>query len=289
MTELCEAIAGFVADPDQVPDALPPTALAQAWLEHATSCDQCAESLAAVPAAAMTLIERGRADDDDDDDEDAAEIGLLHAEMFALGRMVSARLSRDICGRLSQVGGLEPLRHELRLAADTASATPAEIRAAIAVAEVCLAFEGLAFQSSDEGVMHKIHVRADGHQLSAGEIGVPEEYVPMRIADAISCSVGDSAAIFQAILELVRDSVITLPDFQPIIGGDRLVFVHESDPDKVELMTSIAFDANTSAEYVFVVEAPGSHAALEDALQQFPAPDWTMRPAVFGAVLWRPD
>jgi hypothetical protein len=203
--------------------------MAAEFLEHATTCDRCGEILIEHSDFALRLMEATR--------EPAADwsssLRPLHTEVFHLGKMLATRLPGDVRERLRAID-VERLRHEVRCADGLPSAGPDEIGAAVAVSEVGLACEGLAFQDLD-GIRA---ILITPERWFAGGEEVPPDYVPARVQDALHCSSRDADVITRALIRMILDpagSPVSVPDFEARVHGDRLLLVHVQDERRIGL------------------------------------------------------
>jgi hypothetical protein len=221
-------------------------ATAETFFEHAMVHEPCGELVSETPEFALRLMELVR-------DEISAEMPTslepLHTEYLSLGRLLSARLPSGVRDRLSSSKDLEPLLYEVRHAIGVDRASAAEVRAAVAISEIALACEGLAMQ--DEVGLRKIFISA--RLCFAGNEQVPHEYLPSRVQDAIACDPRDAFVMMDNLLVMVLEGELSLPGFDAVVDGRRLVFVHEDDDDRVKLVTEeevANIGPETSADYV---------------------------------------
>ena len=188
--------------PDSLPDALEATS----HLEHVASCDACAKLLFEHPAHAEALVAATRPTDEATPSEVIDHVRAEQLEVLVLGRALckhvgeaTARLLRD------------PLTSEQKatLWEVGESARPDEMRAALAIVELCVGLRSLLAVSRDGGA---VHLTKEGVVIEGGtEKRVPADYFIACMATRMDVQHNLAEALFRATVEVLVDSGTGMP------------------------------------------------------------------------------
>lgn len=234
---------------------------AKDWLNHVADCGHCADRLVEAPETALVLIECSHGASYDPKDELAG----FHEEVLDLGKVLANRLDRFVRVELERPENIEPLRHEFRHASSLGSATPSEIRCAVAISELSHVFESLVFQEEEGGLppvtLSWLKRRkagpgqiVDDLAVQVGDDVVPLNYIVERLVVAISCQEVTAGKLLRGLTELLGDRILSIPEFATEVHVDEnRVYVRLVHDNSTE---DIAFGPSTDAPKNPVVAGP---------------------------------
>ncbi|TSC84007.1 MAG: hypothetical protein G01um101413_810 [Parcubacteria group bacterium Gr01-1014_13] len=173
-------------------------------------------------------MSESKSENDDEDPGIKNWFALIHEEWLVLGKSLANFLSRDttsIPAELDATDGIEPFRHEIRHAPSLARATPREIRCTAMIAEFSSNLEGLVFQE-EEGPPLQLTLSNYDEVLVENHQSLPKDYFVERTSGVISCKKETAEKLFDTLMMLLYQEIISLPMFTSTVRGRFVHLIH---------------------------------------------------------------